>query len=191
MKANLRQNLRRTIITVMMFLFPVIFYYLSPYLIIMAASEGVAAGSFIVFGLMFVSSIFLGRAFCGWVCPAGAVQEILIQKSKDKPFKRTSLNYVEICNMGSVDCSDCSHVYKVRRHKAYRFSLSDLLRDFRSGLLFACSVFRGSPCYCCYYASCQEKRFLPHALLDGSFHGHREIHKKLAKDSRPFPFCKQ
>lgn len=59
----------------MLFLFPFIFYHFSPYLIIMTASEGVAAVSFVVFGLIFVASIFLGRAFCGWVCPAGAAQE--------------------------------------------------------------------------------------------------------------------
>ena len=31
--------------------------------------------SFVVFGLMFVSSLFVGRLWCGWACPAGALQE--------------------------------------------------------------------------------------------------------------------
>ena len=46
-----------------------------PALIIQGASEGVITGSFIVFGLLFLSSLLLGRAFCGWVCPAGGGQE--------------------------------------------------------------------------------------------------------------------
>lgn len=30
-----------------------------------------------MFGLMFLSSLFLGRAWCGWVCPGGGMQEIV------------------------------------------------------------------------------------------------------------------
>ncbi|MDD3819420.1 MAG: 4Fe-4S binding protein, partial [Actinomycetota bacterium] len=43
--------------------------------IIDGASQGIVAGSFITFALLFLVSLFLGRAFCGWVCPAGGVQE--------------------------------------------------------------------------------------------------------------------
>ena len=50
-------------------------YYLSPVLIIQAAAEGIVAGSFILFSLQFVSALVLGRAFCGWVCPAAGLQE--------------------------------------------------------------------------------------------------------------------
>lgn len=41
----------------------------------MGASQGVVTGSFIVFGLLFVGSLFLGRGFCGWICPAAGLQE--------------------------------------------------------------------------------------------------------------------
>jgi polyferredoxin len=51
-------------------------FYFSPALIIEGAAEGIVAGSFIVFGLMFLSALFLGRLWCGWACPAGALQEI-------------------------------------------------------------------------------------------------------------------
>ena len=44
-------------------LFPIIYYYFSPYLIIMGASEGVVAGSFITFSAMLIGSLFLGRFF--------------------------------------------------------------------------------------------------------------------------------
>jgi polyferredoxin len=50
--------------------------YLSPYVIIDGAMNGILNGSLVMFGLMFVSSLILGRAWCGWVCPGGGMQEI-------------------------------------------------------------------------------------------------------------------
>jgi len=55
-------------------LFPLTLYYFSPVLIIQSAAEGIVNGSLIVFGLMFLSALFVGRLWCGWVCPAGALQ---------------------------------------------------------------------------------------------------------------------
>jgi polyferredoxin len=63
------------ILVVMVFLFPLVYFYFSPYLLIMGAAEGIIAGDIITFAGLFVSSLFLGRAWCGWVCPAGAEQE--------------------------------------------------------------------------------------------------------------------
>jgi polyferredoxin len=40
------------------------------------AAEAVINGSFIVFGLMFLASLFVGRLWCGWACPTGALQEL-------------------------------------------------------------------------------------------------------------------
>ena len=71
-----RQKIRKALMLLMFALFPVIYYYFSPYLIIMGAAEGIIVGSLIVFASLFVFSLFLGRAFCGWVCPAGATQEL-------------------------------------------------------------------------------------------------------------------
>jgi len=62
---NTRQNIRRGIILFSFFLFPATFYYLSPYLIVDAAAKGIINGSFIMFALLFASSMVLGRAFCG------------------------------------------------------------------------------------------------------------------------------
>jgi ferredoxin-type protein NapH len=72
-----RQKLRKGIILVSFFLFPALFYYLSPVLIIEASSQGIINGSFIVFILMFMSSLFLGRGYCGWVCPGAGCQEAI------------------------------------------------------------------------------------------------------------------
>jgi polyferredoxin len=70
-----RQEIRMIILVVMVFLFPLVYFYFSPYLLIMGAAEGIIAGDIITFAGLFVSSLFLGRAWCGWVCPAGAEQE--------------------------------------------------------------------------------------------------------------------
>ncbi|MFX1605045.1 MAG: 4Fe-4S binding protein [Promethearchaeota archaeon] len=76
MKRTRRQRVRKGAIIGSFLLFPVIMNYFSPYLIIEVASVGIMNGSFIVFTLLFLSSLFLGRGFCGWVCPAGGLQEI-------------------------------------------------------------------------------------------------------------------
>jgi polyferredoxin len=61
---------------VSLLLFPATLYYFSPALILQGASQGIINGSFIVFGLMFLSALFVGRLWCGWGCPAGALQEL-------------------------------------------------------------------------------------------------------------------
>src|SRR3989339_892361 len=86
-----RQQIRKIMTIIMFALFPVIYYYFSPYLIIMGGSEGIVVGSFIVFDSLFVSSLFFGRAFCGWICPAGATQE-LCMKANNKSFKNGKRN---------------------------------------------------------------------------------------------------
>jgi len=70
-----RQSIRRALILVSFLLFPVTIDFFSPYLIVDGASQGVINGSWISFALMFVSALFLGRGWCGWVCPAGGLQE--------------------------------------------------------------------------------------------------------------------
>lgn len=70
-----RQNLRKALLLVSFLLFPITIYYFSPYLIIQGAAEGVINGSFIVFVLMFLFSLFFGRLICGWICPSGGLQE--------------------------------------------------------------------------------------------------------------------
>lgn len=70
-----RQRVRKAFLFVSLLLFPATLYYFSPALILQGASQGVVNGSMIVFGLMFVSSLFVGRLWCGWACPAGALQE--------------------------------------------------------------------------------------------------------------------
>jgi len=70
-----RQSIRRAILLISLITFPITFYYLSPYIIIDGATQGIIVGSFIYFGLLFLFSLFFGRAVCGWICPAAGMQE--------------------------------------------------------------------------------------------------------------------
>lgn len=70
-----RQSIRKTILLISFLFFPITIYYFSPVLVILGAGQGIVVGSLIIFGLMLISSLFLGRSFCGWVCPAGGLQE--------------------------------------------------------------------------------------------------------------------
>lgn len=90
----MRQKVRRSLLVFSMVLFPVTMNFLSPYVILDASFEGVIAGSFLLFILLFISSLFIGRAFCGWVCPAGAVQETCIPiKNKKVQGKAVLIKY--------------------------------------------------------------------------------------------------
>ncbi|MBL4930714.1 4Fe-4S binding protein [Clostridium paridis] len=89
-----RQRIRSTLLIISFLLFPLVLYYFSPYLIVMGASEGVITGSFIVFGIMFLTSLFLGRGFCGWICPAGGLQECC-SMAVDKKVKGGKLNWIK------------------------------------------------------------------------------------------------
>src|SRR4030067_2517469 len=89
-----RQQIRKIMTIIMFALFRVLYYYFSPYLVIMGASEGIITGSLLVFAALFVSALFLGRTFCGWICPAGATQE-LCAKARKQGFKNGKRNLLK------------------------------------------------------------------------------------------------
>jgi ferredoxin-type protein NapH len=72
-----RQKIRRAALITSVALFPVTLYYMSPMLCLQGAASGILTGSVIVFLGQLVSALVLGRAFCGWACPAGGMQELL------------------------------------------------------------------------------------------------------------------
>lgn len=69
------QKIRKAALLVSMLVFPVTLNYFSPYLIVQGSFAGVASGSFLLFAGLFLTSLVFGRAFCGWICPAGALQK--------------------------------------------------------------------------------------------------------------------
>ena len=89
-----RQRIRKALLLLSLLLFPITLYYFSPALIIQGAAAGVVNGSFIVFGLMFVSALFVGRLWCGWACPAGALQE-LAGPINDRRVPRRRLDWIK------------------------------------------------------------------------------------------------
>ncbi|MDP4241091.1 MAG: 4Fe-4S binding protein [Bacteroidota bacterium] len=88
-----RQKVRKTLLIISFIIFPATFYYLSPALIIEGTLKGIIAGSFICFVLLFVSSLFLGRAYCGWVCPASGIQNDIMQVNDKKIRKGNAIKW--------------------------------------------------------------------------------------------------
>lgn len=89
-----RQRVRAALPIVSFLLFPIIMNYLSPYLIIAGAAEGIINGSFIIFGSMFISSLFAGRLWCGWLCPAGGLGEISLAIN-NKPVSGKKIDWIK------------------------------------------------------------------------------------------------
>lgn len=80
-----RQNTRKLLLIISLLLFPITIWYMSPYLIIQGAMEGIMSGSFVVFTCMLLGSIFFGRLFCAWLCPMGGMQECLSAVNAENP----------------------------------------------------------------------------------------------------------
>lgn len=84
-----RQNIRKSVLatTFLLFEYRVFHLFFSPVLLVIAASQGIINGSLLIYGLLFIGSLFMGRAWCGWVCPGCAVNEaasLLVQKRPRK-----------------------------------------------------------------------------------------------------------
>lgn len=60
------QRARKGLLLFFLLLFPIVLNFLSPYLSLSGAAQGVISGSLLFFGLLLASSLFLGRAFCGF-----------------------------------------------------------------------------------------------------------------------------
>ena len=71
-----RQTIRKAILVVSFLLIPVTLFYVSPIVILMGAARGIATGSLLLFAALAVLSLGVSRAWCGWLCPMGAWQEI-------------------------------------------------------------------------------------------------------------------
>jgi len=79
-----RENVRRTVITISAFLMPLTIYFISPAVILMAASEGIINSSAMIFFILFIASLFIGRFWCGWLCPTGGLQDAVAAGSRKK-----------------------------------------------------------------------------------------------------------
>ena len=90
----LRQRIRKALVILAFLSFPVTMNFLSPYVIMDGAMNGIVNGSLVMFGLMFASSLFLGRAWCGWVCPGGGLQEI-VEPVNNRQVNGKKINWIK------------------------------------------------------------------------------------------------
>lgn len=89
-----RQKIRKGILMISFLFLPVTMFYLSPLLIIQGARKGIVTGSLLFIFVLFLFSLFQGRTFCGWVCPAGALQEWAFNVN-NKPVRGGKLNWIK------------------------------------------------------------------------------------------------
>jgi ferredoxin-type protein NapH len=85
----MRQKIRLLLVFVSLLLFPVTLNFFSPYVSIDGAMAGVVSGSVIVFLLQFISGVFFGRAWCGWICPNAGLSEMAGAINKKQAPVRT------------------------------------------------------------------------------------------------------
>lgn len=90
----LRQRIRKALLLVSFLFFPITMNYLSPYVIMDGASQGIINGSLVMFGLMFLSALVIGRLWCGWVCPAGGFCEMAFPVN-NAPVTNKKLDWVK------------------------------------------------------------------------------------------------
>jgi ferredoxin-type protein NapH len=89
-----RQRIRKGLVLLAFLSFPITMNFLSPYVIIEGVMNGILTGSAVMFVLMFVSALFLGRAWCGWLCPGGGMQEI-VEPLNSRPVKPAKIGWMK------------------------------------------------------------------------------------------------
>jgi ferredoxin-type protein NapH len=94
--SNLRKptGIRKALLLCSALLFPVTMLYFSPGIVFRGARLGILSGSYLTFALLFLSSIILGRAWCGFLCPGGGFGQIACSVN-NKPFKQNRLKTVK------------------------------------------------------------------------------------------------
>lgn len=89
-----RQKLRKAILLISFLIFPITLFYFSPYLIIQGGIAGIITGSFLIFAAQFVFSLFFGRTFCSWLCPAGGLQDCCSTVT-NKRLRNKKINWIK------------------------------------------------------------------------------------------------
>jgi len=89
-----RRDLRKAVQLLALLLFPATFYYMSPAVPMMAAAEGTISGSLLLFALQFLTAPFLGRLFCSWLCPAGAIGEFAMI-ARPRQIRRSRTHWIK------------------------------------------------------------------------------------------------
>jgi len=86
-------KLRKYTSFIAFFLLPITLNYFSPVLIVQAGFENTVSIMHVIYGLMAFSALFFGAAWCGYLCPFGALQDCLPSKGNGpKQFKSKAPN---------------------------------------------------------------------------------------------------
>ena len=93
------RKIRKTLVLLALLLFPVTMNYLSPYVSVDGAFNGIVSGSVLVFAALFLSGLFFGRAWCAWACPVAGLGEICAAINP-KPVAVRKLRVVRYCIFG-------------------------------------------------------------------------------------------
>lgn len=89
-----RQRMRLALIILSFILYPVTFAYISCPIVMEAAGLGIVTGGLVVFTLLFIGSLVLGRLWCGWLCPSGGLQD-LMRSLSDTHLRTTRLDWLK------------------------------------------------------------------------------------------------
>ena len=92
------QRIRKPIVisTAILFHLLLIFHlFFSPVIIVAASYNSILNASFFAFVIIFLLSLFFGRAYCSWFCPGCGIQEILslLIKRKSNNSKALYIKY--------------------------------------------------------------------------------------------------
>ena len=180
----MRQRVRKALVILAFLSFPITMNFLSPYVIVDGAMNGIVNGSLVMFGVMFLSSLFLGRAWCGWVCPGGGMQEI-VEPVNNKPVNGSKIDWIKWAIWIPWISLIVWFAVSAGGYQNRGLALSHPKRNF-SGWNSRPSHFyclhhllcRGFP-VCRAGNFCGTSCRLSHHLLDGSFHDDRTL------DSQP------
>jgi len=93
------KRFRYTTTFISFLLFPVVLNFLSPYVSISGAMNGIISGSILVFLFLFVSGLFFGRTWCSHVCP-WAMPSDFLQSINNKPVNRKVLRVIRYSIFG-------------------------------------------------------------------------------------------
>ncbi len=85
------QKVRKTIQFMLLIAMPVVFAWMSPIVIMIAGFQRTVNMGMILFSLWFISSIFLGRSYCSFLCMGGAGQEVFGYLIKRAPITGPSI----------------------------------------------------------------------------------------------------
>jgi ferredoxin-type protein NapH len=102
-----RRKIRLVLVYLSFMLFPVTLNWFSPYVSVTGAMDGIISGSLLMFAVLFVSGMFLGRAWCGWLCPGAGLGEIA-QAVNNKPanvYRLKAIRYTIFAVWFAVLCA--------------------------------------------------------------------------------------